>query len=102
ETRARLERGRRLREALKQPRLKPLRLAHEAAVFFAVGSGCLDAIPVEKVGDFLDRLCRRLDEVDVDLLAALERDEPLSESVAGGLKQACAAVERDLPKELRA
>ncbi|MGE5194405.1 MAG: F0F1 ATP synthase subunit alpha, partial [Deltaproteobacteria bacterium] len=39
ETRARLERGRRLREALKQPRLKPLRLAHEAAVFFAVGSG---------------------------------------------------------------
>ncbi len=99
ETRTRLERGRRLREALKQPRLRPLRLGHEAAVFFAVGSGCLDGIPVQKVGDFLDRLCRRLDEVDVDLLAALERDEDLTEAVARGLTQACAAVVRDLPQE---
>jgi len=98
QTRARLERGRRLREALKQPRLKPWRLGHEAAVFFAVGNGCLDSLPVARVADFLDRLCRRLDEVDADILLALEGDVALSDTVAGRLKLACAAVERDLPQ----
>jgi F-type H+-transporting ATPase subunit alpha len=99
ETRARLERGRRLREALKQPRLKPWRVGHEAALFFAVGNGCLDPVPVERVEACLDALCRRLDLVDADMLASLERDDELSDEVAARLTQACASVVRDLGQE---
>jgi F-type H+-transporting ATPase subunit alpha len=86
ETRSRLERGRRLREVLKQPRLKPWRLGHEAAVFFAVREGFLDPVPVDKVGDLLARLCLRLDEVETDILAALEGEAPLNELFTNRLK----------------
>lgn len=95
-TRARLERGRRLREVLKQPRLKPWRLGHEAAVFFAVREGFLDPIAVDKVGDLLARLCQQLDEVETDLLAALEGDQPLSEPVTDRLKEVLTALQGEL------
>src|SRR5262249_29736976 len=73
ETRRRFERGRRLREALKQPRSSPLRVAHEAAVLFAVREGCLDRVAVEHVVGFLDALRQRLDDVDADVLETIER-----------------------------
>ncbi len=58
--RARLERGRRLREALKQPRLAPASLAEETATLFAIREGALDSIPVADVGRFLNALNARL------------------------------------------
>jgi F-type H+-transporting ATPase subunit alpha len=96
-TRVRLERGRRLREALKQPRLKPWRVGHEVALFFAVGNGCLDSLPLSRVAEYLDALCRRLELADSDFLASLERDEELTEQMARRLMEACTAVARDLP-----
>jgi F-type H+/Na+-transporting ATPase subunit alpha len=96
-TRVRLERGRRLREALKQPRLKPWRVGHEVALFFAVGNGCLDHLPLTRVAEYLDALCRRLELADSDLLAILERDDELKEQMARRLLEACTAVARDLP-----
>lgn len=79
ETRRRLERGRRLREALKQPRLQPWRLGHEAATLFAIREGKLDSVPIEHVGELLSALCQHLDNFEPDLLGALERDADLSE-----------------------
>jgi F-type H+-transporting ATPase subunit alpha len=94
ETRRRLERGRRLREALKQPRLSPWRLGHEAAVLFALREGALDAAPVEQTGGFLDALRLRLDEIDVDLLSDLEAADDLSEALRERLRRTVAAVQR--------
>lgn len=101
ETRARLERGRRLREALKQPRLKPWRVGHEIALFFAVSTGCLDRVAVDNVSKYLEALCRRLDLVDAAVLASLERDDELSEQLARQLMDSCTAVARDLGQEER-
>ena len=95
ETRRRYERGRRLREALKQPRLQPLRVGHEAAVLFAIGQGCLDEVPVEQVVAFLDALRHRLDAFDSELLDAIEREDELSDSSAERLRRAIEAVRRD-------
>jgi F-type H+-transporting ATPase subunit alpha len=92
ETRRRLERGRRLREALKQPRLSPWRLGHEAATLYAIREGFLDAVRLDRVGAFLDALMRRLDEVDTDLLSALEHDDALSEATRDRLRQAAGVV----------
>jgi F-type H+-transporting ATPase subunit alpha len=96
ETRLRYERGRRLREALKQPRLRPLRTAHEAAVLFAVGQGCLDDLPVEQVVPLLDALIRRLDALDADLLDAIEWEDDVGAESAARLRRAIEAVRRDL------
>jgi F-type H+-transporting ATPase subunit alpha len=98
ETRRRLERGRRLREALKQRRLCPLRLGHEAAILFAVREGCLDAVAVEEVGPFLDALQQRLDELDRDLLDSLEGKDGLGASDEERLRQAIDAVGRRFGK----
>jgi F-type H+/Na+-transporting ATPase subunit alpha len=91
ESRRRLERGRRLREALKQPRLEPRRLGHEAATLFAVREGLLDTIAVEQVGDFLSVLCRSLDELDPETLIGLEKDSeltgPLQEKLRGAITE---------------
>jgi F-type H+-transporting ATPase subunit alpha len=94
ETRRRLERGRRLREALKQPRLRPWRLGHQAATLYALREGDLDQVPLENVGNFLDAVCQRLDELDADVLLALEREETLSDTTRSRLRHAIEAVQR--------
>jgi F-type H+-transporting ATPase subunit alpha len=91
ESRRRLERGRRLREALKQPRLKLWRLGHEVATLFAIREGLLDAIAVEQVGDYLEVLRRRLDELDIDTLNALEKSAELTGALQEKLRQAVTA-----------
>ncbi|HZT80690.1 MAG TPA: F0F1 ATP synthase subunit alpha [Gemmataceae bacterium] len=94
ETGRRLERGRRLREALKQPCLGPQRLAHEAATLYAVREGLLDEVPVEQVGHFLGAYLRRLEEVDADVLNALEREDGLSGATRERLRRAAEAVQQ--------
>ncbi|MCC6357468.1 MAG: F0F1 ATP synthase subunit alpha, partial [Phycisphaerales bacterium] len=48
-TRALLERGRRVREVLRQPQLAPLRAAEQIAALLALNAGLFDALPVESV-----------------------------------------------------
>jgi F-type H+-transporting ATPase subunit alpha len=50
ETRATLERGRRVREILKQPQFQPLPVPEQIAVLVAVNEGVLDRVPVERIG----------------------------------------------------
>ncbi len=97
ETRKRLARGRRLREALKQPRLDPLRVSHEVAILFAIREGYLDQVAVEQVVAFLGTLRRRLDEVDAGVLDAIERHDDLSADSTGRLRQAIESVQRTFP-----
>jgi F-type H+-transporting ATPase subunit alpha len=97
ETRHRLERGRRLREALKQPRLGPLRVSHETAILFAIREGYLDQVAVEEVVAFLDTLRRRLDEVEADVLDTIEREDEISTVSTNRLRQALESVQRTFP-----
>jgi F-type H+-transporting ATPase subunit alpha len=87
ETRRRLQRGRRLREAIKQPRLRPWSLAGESAALFAIREGLLDPVPVEQVGKILEELARRLKEVDPILADTLEKGEALTPSVQEQLRR---------------
>ena len=64
--RKQLERGRRVREVLKQPQFAPLAVAGQIAVMFAVLEGAFDDLPVEKVpraGDAVSEAVAR-DNVD--------------------------------------
>jgi F-type H+-transporting ATPase subunit alpha len=94
ESRQRLERGRRVREALKQPHLAPLRLGHQVAVLYALREGYLDRVAVDRVGELLAALRERLEALDSDVLTSIERDDALSAASEQRLQAALAAVER--------
>lgn len=49
ETRKRLERGRRVREVLKQPQYQPVPVEEQIAVLLAVTEGLLDDVPLEEI-----------------------------------------------------
>lgn len=51
ETRRTLDRGRRIREILKQPQYEPLPVAEQIAVLLAVVEGVFDRLPLNRVGD---------------------------------------------------
>ena len=91
ETRRRLRRGRRLRECLKQPRLKPWRPALVAAALVAVHEGALDRLPVDQVSRFLETLGERLAEADAQLLERIERTDELREEDKQSLRAAIEA-----------
>ncbi|MBU4455397.1 F0F1 ATP synthase subunit alpha, partial [Patescibacteria group bacterium] len=52
ETKAKLERGKRLMEIFKQDLYKPVPVANQVLIFFALTDGLLDDISVEKIGEF--------------------------------------------------
>jgi F-type H+-transporting ATPase subunit alpha len=94
QTRQRLERGRRLREAFKQRPHRPRTLGHLVAAMFAVREGLLDRVPVEHIDAFLLALARRLEQTESELLAVAEKPEPLSPEATARLRAAIVA-ERD-------
>jgi len=55
-TQQRIERGRRIREVLKQPRLDPMTAAEEVMLLLAVDRGHIDRVPVERVMAFAKAL----------------------------------------------
>ena len=71
-TRAVIERGRRVREILKQPERQPLRVAEQVAILHALNQGLFDGVPLDgivraqarlraEVTSELAPLCRRID-----------------------------------------
>jgi len=56
ETRHTLERGRRVREVLKQPQFQPRTVPEQIAIFLAVNQGLFDDLPLERVGEAEDRV----------------------------------------------
>jgi F-type H+-transporting ATPase subunit alpha len=55
-TRQTIERGRRIRAAIVQPRHRPLSAGRQVALLIALEEGLLDAMPIESVGVFRDAL----------------------------------------------
>lgn len=51
DTRATIERGRRVREVLKQSEHRPLRACEQAVILFAVNAGLLDNLPADQVSE---------------------------------------------------
>lgn len=95
-TRRVLERGWRVREILKQPQYKPLRVSEQIAALLAVTSGVLDAVPVDKVSQAESSLRERMAREHVDLGHRIESGEKLSEpdyrSLTGAAGEAAASL----------
>jgi F-type H+-transporting ATPase subunit alpha len=95
-TRRDLERGRRVREALKQPQYRPLPVADQIAVLLAAAEGVFDAIPPERIAGVEVAIRRRLREQAGDLASAIERGERLGDEARGRLLDLARAAVREV------
>jgi F-type H+-transporting ATPase subunit alpha len=79
ETHRQLERGRRVREVLKQARYEPMPVAEQIAVLLAVTEGLLDALPLDRIQgaekDLRRSVRHRLPDLCQDLQTGAELDE---------------------------
>jgi F-type H+-transporting ATPase subunit alpha len=75
DTRQKLDRGRHVREVLRQPQYAPLPVSHQVAVIYAAGEGYLDDLPVEQVRDFEAYLIRYLQGHHPTLVDRLDRGD---------------------------
>ena len=88
ETAAKIERGRRIREVLKQPRLEPVAVDHQIAILVAANNGILDELPLEKVAAFERLLRERLRELEPDIMRRLREGEAIGEEELAALAEA--------------
>ena len=77
-TRRVLERGWRVREILKQPQYKPIRVSEQIAALLAITSGKLDEVPTERIGEAEAALRKSLTANYGDLCGRIESGEKLN------------------------
>jgi F-type H+-transporting ATPase subunit alpha len=100
ETKRTLERGRRVREVLKQPQYKPLPVSEQIAVLVAVSKGAFDDLPPERIADAEKRIRSAVTNQLPELCERIERGEDLGgndlEELLGAAKGALDSKETGL------
>ena len=87
ETRQTLERGRRVREILKQPQYQPLTVPEQIAALVAVNEGVLDDVAVEAVGEAEQIVRRSVKEDQPDLCRKIAQGGKLARRDIGTLRE---------------
>ncbi len=88
DTRRTLERGRRVREALKQPQYAPVPVEEQIAVLVCVTRGVLDDIPLDAVADAEQAIRRAVVTQLPELCKQIRRGEKLSDQDTSAIIQA--------------
>ena len=79
DTRQTLERGRRVREILKQPQYQPLPVAEQIAVLLAVNEGIFDDIPLSKIEEAAKAVRQQVTEQLSQVSERIQAGEKLSD-----------------------
>jgi F-type H+-transporting ATPase subunit alpha len=85
-TQAQIERGKRIVEVFKQPQYNPIPLEVQVAVLWAVQNGFMDAVPVDRVKDFQNKLADYLTSRKTELIARIAKEKALSDPLTADLK----------------
>ena len=88
ETQAKLERGRRLTEVLKQPQYHPTPLVEQILLIYAGTRGYLDGIAVDRVKEWEEGFVRFIQTQYPDVISGLEAQRELTEAIEARLKAA--------------
>lgn len=97
ETRYTLERGRRVREVLKQPQYKPIPVAEQMAVLLAVSEGLLDDVSLNDIEEAKKRIQENIRDRAPDAARRIEEGKKLS----GDDKDKILSQIKDLIADLR-
>jgi len=87
QTRQMLERGKRMRELLKQADLCPLPFEKETAVIFAGVKGFLDDVPMEQIAEFKENLLKEIDIDQKGVLAKIRETRELNGDIEAKLEE---------------
>ena len=101
-TQKKIDRGRHIREILKQPRLAPLSAGEEVVILLAVDRGAVDAIPLDRLAAFEQALCDTVPAKHADLMDKVDKGEDLEDAEWDALAQSVtevAAEYAEAPKE---
>jgi len=91
ETRARIERGKRVTEILKQKQYEPKDVIDQVVIIFAAINGYLDDVPVEGLNEFEINLVKYLKTSERDLMKELSETKELTDSRSEKLSKAIGA-----------
>ena len=87
-TKAKLDRGARIVEIFKQTQYKPLPVELQVAILWSVQNGFFDAVPVDKVKAFQNRLSEYLTTRKENILSGIREKKAVDDALAGELKAA--------------
>ncbi|MEA5506096.1 alternate F1F0 ATPase, F1 subunit alpha [Halotia wernerae UHCC 0503] len=100
ETRQTLERGRRVREILKQPQNQPIPVAEQIAVLVAVNEGVFDDVPIERIDEAARSVRQAVTEQLPQVCDRIQVGEKLTDEDQNAvLNQAQAAKEQFQPQK---
>ena len=85
-TQAQIERGKRVMEIFKQPQYNPIPVDVQVAIIWAVQSGYVDGVPVERVKAFQSSFTDFLTTRHVEVLTTLKQEAALSDALKADLK----------------
>ena len=91
-TQQQLERGKRLRELLKQAQFSPLNLAEQVAVVYAGVKGLIDEVPVEEVTKFATELREYLKLNKSEFIEEILKEKKLNDALEATLKEVIGEV----------
>jgi F-type H+-transporting ATPase subunit alpha len=80
-TQQQINRGIRLREALKQPAYRPLSLAEETLFLYAVDRGYADGLPVEEIASYEQALWRLAEREFRSVIRRIEEEQCLDDAL---------------------
>ncbi len=87
QTKAQIERGRRITEILKQPPFSPVLLEEQVVAMWAVSNGFMDEVPVEKIKEFESGYIQHLNLREKKLLQEIAQSKELSEKLTKQLEK---------------
>lgn len=99
ETKAQIERGKRLTEVLKQPQYAPLSIAEQVLVLTAVTNSSFDVVDVEKIKDASTELLRRAHSEHADLVKRLNTGAKVSDDDNAAIKKLSESVAKEFKLE---
>ena len=95
-TQQQLERGKRLRELLKQAQFSPLNLAEQVAVVYAGVKGLIDEVPVEDVTKFAAELREYLKINKAEFIEEILKEKKLNDGLEATLKEVIKEVKSSM------
>ncbi len=87
ETKAQIERGKRLTEVLKQPPYSPVPMEDQVVILWAATNGYLDGVPVEKVKEYESEYIQSLKLKDKDIMARVAKEKVLDDKLVAKLEK---------------
>nr|WP_232068462.1 hypothetical protein [Gemmata obscuriglobus] len=93
DTQARLDRGYRMVEILKQGQYKPMNVIDQIMIIYAANTGALDKVDRRKVKDWEDQFLKFMKEQKPESRALLAKEKKMSDDVVKALNEAIAAFQ---------